>query len=241
MKICLLGYGKMGKEVEQVALERGHEVLCKLDAADEVTQERLQGADVAIEFTMPEAAVANIRACFHAQVPVVVGTTGWYNQYPSLVDECRVRKGAMLAATNFSIGVNILFHINEVLAKLMAHYPDYSVRVDETHHTQKLDAPSGTAVTLAEGILEQHPKKSRLLPMDKGQETKPQPEELPVISERKGDVKGFHEVTWTSEIDQLRISHEAFSRKGFALGAVLAAEWLQNKQGVYTMKDVINR
>lgn len=230
----------MGKEVEQVALERNHTILHRIDNAAQTTSEKLAEADAVIEFTTPDAAPDNILKCIEAGIPVVAGTTGWYDRFDEVSNACKKKNAAMLTATNFSLGVNILFRINEELAAIMDRYPNYEARIRETHHTQKLDAPSGTAVTLANAILQNSNTKKRWKGFMQGDKAQAEGAVLPVVSIREGDVKGIHEVSYRSAIDELVIRHEAFSRKGFALGAVLAAEWLIGKTGVFTMRDVIS-
>jgi 4-hydroxy-tetrahydrodipicolinate reductase len=236
MKIALLGYGKMGHEIEAIALERGHELVLRIghENLSELTAEALCLADVAIEFSQPEAAPANIRCCANLQLPVVVGTTGWYAEYDQIATEVIAKGGALLAATNFSIGVQLFFAMNAWLAKLMHPQKAYQVRIEETHHIHKKDAPSGTAITLAERMLTGLTDK-------KGWSLSPKSDELQVIAHRIDEVPGTHEVYYTSEVDEIRLTHTAFNRKGFALGAVIAAEWLQGKKGVYTMQDVIGQ
>ncbi len=233
MKIALLGYGKMGKEIEKIALERGHEIVLKASVASYNATD-LAHADAAIEFSVPEAATTNIRACFNANVPAVVGTTGWYHDYETIRQECLDQQQALLCATNFSVGVNLFFALNKKLAALMAPYPEYEVAVDEIHHTQKLDAPSGTAITIAEGIIDLT-HKTRWI-----NEPAVQPNDLSIISHRIEEVPGTHAITYSSAIDDIEIKHTAKNRKGFALGAVLAAEWISGRTGVFTMNDMLN-
>ncbi len=236
MKIALLGYGKMGHEIEAIALERGHEVVLRIgyDNLSELTAEALELADIAIEFSQPEAAANNIRLCADLQIPIVVGTTGWYAAYDDLAAEVHTKGGALLAATNFSIGVQLFFALNAWMAKLMNSHPGYQARIEETHHIHKKDAPSGTAITLAERMLEGLSDKM-------GWSLTPNANELPVIAHRIDEVPGTHDVFYTSEVDEIRLTHKAFNRRGFALGAVIAAEWLYGKKGVYTMQDVIGQ
>ena len=224
MNIALIGYGKMGHAIEALAEERGHRVTLKLDK-DDSWPEKIE-ADVAIEFTTPGTAVGNMMRCLATGVPVVCGTTGWYAEYEKVVEECKARKGRLFTATNFSIGMNIMFALNERLAALMRGRDDYRVSISETHHIHKLDAPSGTAITLQEQIVESGKRKV---------------ESVPIASFREGEVPGTHTVTYDSEIDTLTLTHEAHSRKGLALGALLAAEWLAKADpGVYTMKDILS-
>jgi len=235
MKLALLGYGKMGQIIERFALERGHEIVLKIsiDNLSDFTTANLAVADVAIDFSAPDAAVDNIYKCFEAGVPVVVGTTGWYGKLQEIKNDCLSSNNTLLYGSNFSIGVNLFFHLNTVLAKLMNNYPAYEVQVEEIHHTQKLDAPSGTAMTIAEGIIEELDRKSEWLNEVVGT---PIPdviknEQLLIESHRIENVPGTHTVVYSSEVDDIEIKHTAHSRAGFALGAVVAAEWLQHKQG----------
>ena len=244
MKLALLGYGKMGQIIERFALERGHEIVLKIsiDNLSDFTTANLAVADVAIDFSAPDAAVDNIYKCFEAGVPVVVGTTGWYGKLQEIKNDCLSSNNTLLYGSNFSIGVNLFFHLNTVLAKLMNNYPAYEVQVEEIHHTQKLDAPSGTAMTIAEGIIEELDRKSEWLNEVVGT---PMPdviknEQLLIESHRIENVPGTHTVVYSSEVDDIEIKHTAHSRAGFALGAVVAAEWLQHKQGFYNIADVFN-
>ncbi len=231
MKIALLGYGKMGKTIEQVALSRGHEIVLRAETV--VTTDQLSEADIAIEFSVPEAAFLNITAALDAGVPVISGTTGWLKDYDKAVALCHQKNGAFIYASNFSLGVNIFFQINEYLAKMMGSHTQYEVLTEETHHIHKLDKPSGTAITLAEGIIRQTAKQQWSL--DKS-DTK----NLLIESKRIGEVPGTHTVRYHSNEDDLVLTHEAHNRNGFALGAVIAAEWLSGKQGVFSMKDVLD-
>lgn len=242
MKLALLGYGKMGQIIERFALERGHEVILKISADNlqDFTVDNLATADVAIDFSAPDAAVDNIYKCFEANVPIVVGTTGWYGNLQEIKNDCLSSNNTLLYGSNFSIGVNLFFHLNTVLAKLMNNYPAYEVQVEEIHHTQKLDAPSGTAMTIAEDIIEELDRKSEWLNEVVGT---PIPdviknEQLLIESHRIENVPGTHTVVYSSEVDDIEIKHTAHSRAGFALGALVAAEWLQNKQGFYNVADV---
>jgi len=245
MNIALIGYGKMGQIIERFAIERGHEVVLKIskDNLDELTSSNLRKADVAIDFSAPDAAIKNIYACFDANVPLIVGTTGWYGQLQDIKNECVRGNHSLLYGSNFSIGVNLFFHINEVLAKVMNNYPAYDVQVEEIHHTQKLDAPSGTAMTIAEGIINNLDGKSEWVNELAGNEptdvvlTK---EQLLIVSERIENIPGTHTVVYSSEVDEIEIKHTAHNRAGFALGAVVAAEWLENKQGFYNIADIFN-
>jgi len=231
MKIALLGYGKMGKTIETIALSRGHEIVIKTSKT--ITSEIIK-ADIAIDFSVPTAAFGNISNCILNNVPVISGTTGWLNNYNKIVDLCKQRKGAFIYASNFSLGVNIFFELNKTLAKMMSTLEDYDVALEEIHHTQKLDAPSGTAITLAEGIVENH-NSFHSWQLDGNKD-----KVLPIIAKRIENVPGTHNITYKSEIDTIKIEHIAHNRHGFALGAVIAAEWLVKKTGVFTMKDVLN-
>lgn len=223
MKIALIGYGKMGHAIEEQALLRGHSVACAIDK-DDPWPEKIE-ADVAVEFTTPATAVENIRHCLALGLPVVCGTTGWYDRYEEVKSECYARKGRLLSATNFSIGMNIMFALNERLAELMRGRDDYRVRISETHHIHKLDAPSGTALSLREQIVACGNRSEK---------------DLPIESFRIGEVPGTHTVVYDGEIDTITLTHEAHSRKGLAMGALLAAEWLVDAEaGVYTMKDLL--
>jgi len=231
MKIALLGYGKMGKVIERIAMERGHEIVLKKDENN--TYDGLSNADVAIDFSVPTAAVENISNCFHTHVPVVSGTTGWLEHYDHILALCHEKKGGFISSSNFSLGVNLFFEVNDYLAKIMAPYSSYSVAMEEIHHTQKLDAPSGTAISLAKGIIENSSYTNWTL-------DKATTNEIHIDAKRIADVPGTHTVTYGSEVDSIEIKHTAHNREGFALGAVIAAEWLAGKQGVFTMKDVLN-
>lgn len=237
MKLALIGYGKMGKEIEKIALDRGHEIVLKIDIAnpEDLTIVNLQKADAAIEFTIPASAIANYRLCFEAGIPVVSGTTGWLGHLPEVHRQCKALNGTFFYASNFSLGVNIFFALNRKLAELMADRREYTVEMKEIHHTQKLDSPSGTAITLAEGILEQIPELSHWV-----NEPTDEPGTLGIISEREGQVPGTHIVTYDSDVDYIQISHLAKSRKGFAFGAVLAAEYSFGKKGILSMNNLLN-
>lgn len=231
MKIALLGYGRMGKEIEKIALSRGHEIVIKKDVNDTID---INLADVAIDFSVPSSAFNNISDCINNNVPVISGTTGWLDNYNDAVTLCNEKKGAFIYASNFSLGVNIFFELNNQLAKMMNTLEDYSISMEEIHHTKKLDAPSGTAITLAEGIIKNSSKKNWELAENSSEEN------IPIIAKRIADVPGTHTVWYNSEVDSIEIKHTANNRKGFALGAVVAAEWIVNKTGVFTMKDVLN-
>ena len=236
MKIALLGYGKMGKEIEQLALSNGDEIILRADKNHLVSLEDLKHADVALEFTQPDSVVKNILLCFEANVPVVVGTTGWYEGLRMIKMECEAKLQAMLYASNFSVGVNIFFELNKKLAQLMNKQVDYNIEIDETHHTQKIDKPSGTAISLANDILNELTFKTEWQ-LDE-QKNYPK-EKLLIHSHRKEEVAGTHIVTYQSSVDTIEIKHTAHNRKGFAAGALLASTWLIGKKGVFTMKDVL--
>jgi len=237
MKIALIGYGKMGKEIEKIALDRGQEIVLKIDITnpEDLTIANLQKADAAIEFTTPTSAIANYKLCFEAGVPVVSGTTGWLEHLPEVQEYCKTMNGTFFYTSNYSLGVNIFFALNRKLAELMANHTEYKVEMKEIHHTQKLDAPSGTAITLAEGIMEQIPEKKSWV-----NQATDVPDELGIISEREGKVPGTHIVKYDSEVDYIEISHLAKNRKGLAFGAVLAAEYSFGKKGILTMNDLLN-
>ena len=236
MKIALLGYGKMGKEIEQVALKRGHSIIAKVDVsnASSFSLDELKKADAAIEFSMPDSAVNNIYKCFEANVPVVVGTTGWLKQLDEVKKNCADKKQGLFYASNFSIGVNVFFEVNKQLAKIMNNYTDYDVSLEEIHHIHKLDSPSGTGLSLVNQILENLKRKKSWVEHAPANES-----ELQIISKREGEFPGTHIVRYDSEVDQMEIKHTAHNRKGFALGAVLAAEFMMGKKGVYGMQDLI--
>lgn len=244
MKIALLGYGKMGRIIEQFALDRGHEIVLKITSAnqEDLNAERLRQADVAIDFSTPGTVLGNIEACFEADVPVVVGTTGWYAKLQEVKNRCVERNKSLLYGSNFSIGVNVFFHVNKILARIMNRYPQYDVLVEEIHHTQKLDAPSGTAITIAEGILDGLDRKGEWVGelVGDNQEVIPRADQLLIESHRLEDVPGTHTVIYSSEVDDIEFKHKAHSRAGFALGAVVAAEWLQGRQGFYSVKDIFD-
>jgi 4-hydroxy-tetrahydrodipicolinate reductase len=236
MKIALVGYGKMGRTIEEIAVSRGHSILLKVSSANlqDLSMDRLKEADAAIEFTGPESAYDNIIRGLEAGIPVVCGSTGWLGKLEAVREYCRQRHGAFLYASNFSVGVNIFFELNKHLAALMAPHPDYKPRITEIHHTEKKDAPSGTAITLAEQLLEKiHHKKGWVNHISDNLD------ELEILSERMDPAPGTHIVTYDSVIDTITITHEAHNRKGFATGAVLAAEFLAGKKGIYGMSDVL--
>jgi len=232
MKIALLGYGKMGHVIEQIALQRGHSIVIKVD--ENTSSYDISQADVAIDFSAPSAAVANISNCINHNIPVVSGTTGWLDSYEAMVNLCKEKQSAFIYASNFSLGVNIFFELNKVLAKMMSNLSQYNVSLEEIHHTQKLDAPSGTAITLAEGVIENSNYKNWKLGKTEIQN------EIPIEAKRIENVPGTHDVNYNSEVDAINISHTAHNRNGFALGAVIASEWLIGKSGVFTMNDVLN-
>ncbi len=231
MKIALLGYGRMGKEIEKIALQRGHEIVIKTSGKSSYD---ITKAEVAIDFSIPSSAYDNISNCINNNIPVISGTTGWLDKYNDIVELCKKKKGAFIYASNFSLGVNVFFELNKQLAKMMSTLEEYNVSIEEIHHTKKLDAPSGTAITLAEGVIENTNKKAWELDEVTSEEN------IPVTAVRTPDVPGTHTVTYSSDIDTIDIKHTAHNRQGFALGAVIAAEWLHNKTGVYTMRDVLN-
>lgn len=236
MKIALIGYGKMGKEIEQVAIARGHSIdlIIDINNLHDLSKENLSKCDVAIEFTTPSSAVNNIIFCINSSIPVVTGTTGWNNHFHDIENLCSEKHGAIFYASNFSIGVNILFAVNEYLAKLMNKFPDYDVEITEVHHTQKLDSPSGTAISLADMIIENNSrKKSWSLNQNESKDV------IPIKAFREGDIKGIHEVNYISITDIITLKHFAKSRRGFAEGAIKAAEFIINKKGIYTMRDLL--
>jgi 4-hydroxy-tetrahydrodipicolinate reductase len=231
MKIALLGYGRMGKTIEQIALQRDHEIVLKVD--EHTKNFDIKIADIAIDFSIPSIAFNNISNCLNNNVPVVSGTTGWLDKYKDVTELCEQKNGGFIYASNFSLGVNIFFELNEYLAKMMCNLDQYNISMEEIHHTKKLDAPSGTAISLAEGIIKHTNKKNWALNVTN------EDSEIPIVAKRIVDVPGTHSVEYKSEVDSIDIKHTAFTRDGFALGAVFAAEWLYGKKGVYTMKDVL--
>ncbi len=222
----------MGKEIEKIALKRGHSIVIK---ADIDTVYDITDADVAIDFSVPTSAVGNITNCFKNNVPVISGTTGWLEKYNEVIEFCNEKDGAFIYASNFSLGVNIFFEMNKYLAKMMNQLKQYNVSIEEIHHTQKLDAPSGTAITLADGITENSDLESWRLVEDN-----PKENEIPITAKRIEDVPGTHTITYESEVDRIDMTHTAHNRQGFALGAVIAAEWIIGKTGVFTMNNVLN-
>lgn len=233
MKIALLGYGKMGKKIEEIAEKRGHEIVARI--SDDIENHDLKELkpDVAIDFSIPKAAFKNITTCFKNGIPVVSGTTGWLDDYEKAKKICEENNTGFIYASNFSLGVNVFFELNKKLASMMKGQDEYSVEIEEIHHTQKLDAPSGTAISLAQQIIENNPNK-------KGwQLDEADADEIPVFAKRIEDVPGTHTIKYDSAVDTIEIKHTAKSREGFALGAVVAAEYLKDKEGVFTMKDVL--
>jgi len=236
MKIALIGYGKMGHAIEEVAVQKGHEVILRIgiENTDDFTIDAVKSADVAIEFTGPHSAKENIKKCLNAGVPVVCGSTGWLADYDGVLTYCKEKNGAFLYASNFSIGVNLFFELNTYLAKLMIPHPEYEVMLEEIHHTQKRDAPSGTAITLAEQVLRHISQKKQWV-----NHISDNKEDLEIISERIDPAPGTHKIKYSSAIDDIEIIHTAHNRKGFAGGALLAAEFVYGKKGIFTMKDVL--
>jgi len=237
MKIAIVGYGKMGKTIEEIALERGHEIILKIGSKNkgDWLENSLEKVDVAIEFSQPTEVLSNIKRALEQRVPIVIGTTGWNDQKEEIQNLCRTQNACMLAASNFSIGVNLFFELNTKLAQMMSKRNEYNASIEETHHTQKLDSPSGTAISLANGIIENHSQYNNWQESSEVDSTS-----LPIVAYREEDVKGTHVINYDSDIDYIRIEHFAKNRKGFALGAVLAAEYIKGKTGIYTMKDVLN-
>jgi len=234
MKIALFGYGKMGKEIEQIALKRGHEIVLKIRENEKYD---ISKADIGIDFSVPNAALHNIISCFKNNIPVVSGTTGWLDDFDKALTVCKENKGSFIYASNFSIGVNLFFELNKSLAKMMSTHKDYSLDVEEIHHTKKLDTPSGTAISIAEQIIKNSSKSNWELIKNS---VKQDSNSVPISAKRILDTPGTHKVSYKSEIDSIEIKHIANNRKGFALGAIIAAEWLIKKNGIYTMKDVLN-
>ncbi len=235
MKILLIGYGKMGQAIGEIAVNRGHTLIGKIDKSNRevLTLELLKKADVAIEFTGPESAVENIKFCMDAQIPVVVGSTGWNQEKDDVMAYCLEKNAAILAASNFSVGVNLFFAVNRYLAQLMNPQKNYDVTIEEVHHVHKLDKPSGTAITTAEDILLQIDRKTAYSITDKV------PEHIFIDAIRMDEVPGTHTVKYNSEIDSITLTHTAYNRQGFAMGAILAAEFINGKKGIYTMQDLL--
>lgn len=236
MKIALIGYGKMGHIIERIALERGHQIVSIIDKdnQDDFNSPEFKSADVAIEFSMPTAAMENYEKCFAANVPVVAGTTGWLSRMDEIKDACKDGKQTFFYASNYSIGVNIFFALNKYLAKIMNNYPAYDVRMEEVHHIHKLDSPSGTAITLAEGIIQNLDRKDKWI-----ESSTPATDEVGITAFRRDEVPGIHTIIYESAVDTISMTHDAKSREGFALGAVVAAEFLAGKKGFYTMEDLM--
>uniref|UniRef100_UPI004047F9BC 4-hydroxy-tetrahydrodipicolinate reductase n=1 Tax=Mariniflexile sp. TaxID=1979402 RepID=UPI004047F9BC len=232
MNIALLGYGKMGKTIEQIAIKRGHTIVLTVDKDDEGYD--ITKADVAIDFSIPNVAFNNISNCLNNGVPVISGTTGWLQDYDKAVALCKEKKGAFIYASNYSLGVNIFFELNKTLAKMMSTLEQYHVTMEEIHHTQKLDAPSGTAISLANDIIANNSNFEAWKLDEAGEKT------IPIVAKRIEDVPGTHTINYKSEVDTITIEHVAHTRQGFALGAIIAAEWIAGKTGVFTMNDVLN-
>ena len=237
MNLALIGYGKMGKEIEKIAVSRGHQIKLIIDINNphDLTVENLRKCDVAIEFTIPDSAVKNYNICFEAGIPVVSGTTGWLDKKDEVYNKCNETNGTFFYGSNFSLGVNLFFELNRKLAELMANRTEYNVEITEVHHSQKLDAPSGTAISLAEDILEKLPGKTSWV-----NDKTPAENELNIKSERRGEVPGIHTIKYESEVDCIEIIHNSKSRKGLAFGAVLAAEYCMGHKGILKMKDLLN-
>jgi 4-hydroxy-tetrahydrodipicolinate reductase len=237
MNIALVGYGKMGKEIEQVALSRGHNIVLKVSSSNSgsYSAEELKKADVAIEFSTPDSVIKNIYKCFDAETPVVVGTTGWLSHLETVKEHCQKGNKSLFYASNYSIGVNLFFKLNEYAAKLMNKYPEYRISMEEVHHVHKLDAPSGTAISLAIQAIEHLDRKKSWVNKKTDNES-----ELEIISKRIDEVPGTHTVTYSSVVDEISMTHTAHNRKGFALGAVIAAEWVKDKKGIFGMNDLLS-
>ena len=237
MNIALIGYGKMGKAIEEIAISRGHSVVVKFNSQNPLESSQLRTTDVAIEFSQPDLALKHIKLCADGQIPIVVGTTAWEEHLPEIINHIEKREASLIYSSNFSIGVNLFFELNKHLARLMNDKTDYLASITEIHHTKKIDTPSGTAVTLAKDLISNHPTYSswKLI----GQSENMEKSDLPISAIREENVPGTHLISYTSEIDTLTIEHQAHNRKGFALGAVIAAEFIHKKQGVYTMSDIL--
>ncbi|WP_107040089.1 4-hydroxy-tetrahydrodipicolinate reductase [Brumimicrobium mesophilum] len=238
MKVVLVGYGKMGKEIEKILISRGHEVIGKATDAAPLNQEMVSSADVAIDFSTPDSVLDNIEFLLNNKIPAIVGTTGWNSSYDKVKASLKEKDGALVHASNFSIGVNLFFKLNEQLAKLMHQYTDYSPSITEIHHTEKIDAPSGTAITLADDLIKNYKELTDWY-CTLSEKNSQEDNNLEIKALREHDVKGTHIIEYKSAIDTISIQHEAHNRTGFALGAVIAAEWIQNKKGIFTMKDVL--
>ena len=237
MNIALIGYGKMGKAIEEIAISRGHSVVVKFNSQNPLESSQLRTTDVAIEFSQPDLALKHIKLCADGQIPIVVGTTAWEEHLPEIINHIDKREASLIYSSNFSIGVNLFFEMNKYLARLMNDKTDYVASITEIHHAQKIDAPSGTAVTLAKDLISNHPTYSSWKLT--GQSQNMEKSDLPISAIREENVPGTHLISYTSEIDTLTIEHQAHNRKGFALGAVIAAEFIHKKQGVYTMSDIL--
>jgi len=237
MNIALIGYGKMGKVIEEIAISRGHSVVVKFNSQNPLESSQLRTTDVAIEFSQPDLALKHIKLCADGQIPIVVGTTAWEEHLPEIINHIDKREASLIYSSNFSIGVNLFFEMNKHLARLMNDKTDYVASITEIHHKQKIDAPSGTAVTLAKDLISNHPAYSSWKLT--GQSENMEKTDLPISAIREENVPGTHLISYTSEIDTLTIEHQAHNRKGFALGAVIAAEFIHKKQGVYTMSDIL--
>lgn len=231
MKIALVGYGKMGKIIDEIATKRGHEIVARL--RETPTTENLNNPDVVIEFSQPEVAFNNIKICLENQIPVICGTTGWLAQKPEIEKIAEENKTAFLYGSNFSLGVNLFFALNEKLAEMMKNFNEYTIQLEEIHHTHKKDAPSGTAISLAEGIIKNNPN------FDAWKLDETKENQLGIFAIRENEVPGTHSIFYRSEVDEIEIKHTAFNRNGFALGAVIAAEWIKGKSGNFTMNDVL--
>lgn len=237
MNIALIGYGKMGKAIEEIAISRGHSVVVKFNSQNPLESSQLRTTDVAIEFSQPDLALKHIKLCADGQIPIVVGTTAWEEHLAEIINHIDKRESSLIYSSNFSIGVNLFFEMNKHLARLMNDKTDYVASITEIHHAQKIDAPSGTAVTLAKDLISNHPTYSSWKLT--GQSENMEKSDLPICAIREENVPGTHLISYTSEIDTLTIEHQAHNRKGFALGAVIAAEFIHKKQGVYTMSDIL--
>lgn len=244
MKLAILGYGKMGRIIEQFAMERGHEIVLKVNEhnLDDLSIANLRNAEVAIDFSTPDSVMKNIEICFDAGVAIVVGTTGWYGRLQEVKNQCLEGNNTLLYGSNFSVGVNVFFHMNKILAKIMNKYAQYEVQVEEIHHNEKLDSPSGTAMSIAEGILDELDRKNEWINQLVGSETEliTKPEQLLIESHRIENVPGTHTVIYSSEVDEIEFKHTAHNRAGFALGAVLAAEWVHDKTGFFNITDMFD-
>jgi 4-hydroxy-tetrahydrodipicolinate reductase len=241
MKIYLFGYGQMGKEIEKMAIQKGHTIcgICDPHQQKKLNPQELKSADVAIEFSVPDSVIENIYTCFEYKVPVVVGTTGWYDKLDEVSAKCEQNDATLFYASNFSVGVNILFKINQQLASLIKNFPEYKLEIFESHHTKKKDAPSGTAWSLANDIINENDNLNDFKTLEKGSDYEEKDKTFPIYFTREEGVVGIHEITYKSEIDEISIGHKAHSRKGFAAGTLIASEWIRDRKGVFTMKDII--